>query len=61
MLTLSPRKLRLVNDPVSQTLTQLHKLVYASQVYLSFNLVSLQKEKKEISIIKLISFFQPFK
>ena len=31
-VSMSPRKLREIDDPVMQMLTQLHKVVYVSQV-----------------------------
>lgn len=31
-LTISPRKVREINDPISQMLNQLHKIIYITQV-----------------------------
>ena len=34
MLTISPRRVRAIDDPVLQMLTQLHKIIYITQVWM---------------------------
>lgn len=53
---MSPRKLREIDDPVMQMLTQLHKVVYVSQVlFFSRTFVSLV-EYAVVSIANLINY-----
>ena len=53
---MSPRKLREIDDPVMQMLTQLHKVVYVSQVlFFSRTFVSLV-EYSVVSIANLINY-----